>query len=78
MRVVFGVTSRLFLLGVTIKSYLTKYIVLQIAVVALKTLLWDINVDDIVTSFRTMEEGLEFYFEFNGKNCIEKNESSYE
>ena len=35
-KVVVGVTSSPFLLGVTIKSYVTKYIVAQIALVTLK------------------------------------------
>ena len=70
LRVAFGVTSSLFLLGTTIKSQLTKYIVSQIAVVALKKLLRDMYVDDVATSFRTMEEGLEFYF--NLKKCFKE------
>ena len=39
LRVVFGVTSSLFLLGATIKSQVTKYIVAQFAVVALKKII---------------------------------------
>ena len=39
LRVVFRVTSRPSLLGATIKSHLTKYIVAKIALVALKKLL---------------------------------------
>ena len=70
LRVAFGVTSSPFLLGTTIKSQLTKYIVSQIAVVALKKLLRDMYVDDVATSFRTMEEGLEFYFE--SKKCLKE------
>ena len=54
---VFGVTSSPFLLGATIKSHVTKYIVAQMAVVALKKLLRDMYVDYVATSFRTMEEG---------------------
>ena len=70
-RVVFGVPSCLFLLGKTIKSHVTKYIVAQIAVVALKTLLRDMYVDDVATTnFRTMEEDLEFYFE--SKKCLKE------
>ena len=42
LRVVFGVTSSPFLLGATIKLFVTKYIVTQIAVVALKKLLRDL------------------------------------
>ena len=63
LRVVFGVTSSPFLLGAMIKSHVSKYIVAQIAVVALKKSLRDMCVDDVATSFCTMEEGLEFYFE---------------
>ena len=54
---VYGVTSSPFLLGATIKSHVTKYIVAQMAVVALKKLLRDMYVDYVATSFRTMEEG---------------------
>ena len=61
IRVVFGVTSSPFLLGTTIKSNVTKYIVAQIAVVDLEKLLRDMYVDDVATSFRIIEEGLEFY-----------------
>ena len=39
----------------------TKYVVAQIAVVALKKLLRDMYVDYITTSFCTMEEGLSLY-----------------
>ena len=67
LRVVFWVTSSPFLLGATIKSHETKYIV-QIAVVALKKLLRDMYVDNVATCFRTVEEGLEFYFE--SKKCL--------
>ena len=70
LRVLFGVTSSPFLLGATIKSHVTKYIVAQIAVVALKKLLQDMYVDDVATSFRTMGEGLEFYFEL--KKCFKE------
>ena len=63
IRVVFGVTSSPFLLGATLKSNVTKYIVAQIAVTDLKKLLWDVYVDDVATSFRIVEEGLEFYME---------------
>ena len=70
LRVVFGVTSRPFLLGATIKSHLTKYIVAKITVVALKKLLWDMYADDVTTSFCTMEEGLEFYFE--SEKCLKE------
>ena len=63
LRVVFGVNSSPFLLGVTIKSHVTKYTITQIAVVDLKILLQDMYVDDVATSFQTIEEGLEFYFE---------------
>ena len=70
LRVTFGVTSSPFLLGTTIKSQLTKYIVSQIAVVALKKLLQDMYVDDVGTSFCTMEEGLEFYIEL--KKCLKE------
>ena len=53
------------------KSHVTKYIVAQIAVVALKTLLRDVYVDDVATtSFCTMEEDLEFYFEL--KKCLKE------
>ena len=53
------------------KSHVTKYIVAQIAVVALKTLLQDVYVDDVATtSFCTMEEDLEFYFE--SKKCLKE------
>ena len=45
LRVVFGVTSSLFLLGVPITSHVTKCIVAQIVVVALKKLLRDVYVD---------------------------------
>ena len=45
LRVVFGVTSSPFLLGVPITSHVTKYIVAQIVVVALKKLLRDVYVD---------------------------------
>ena len=70
LRVVFGVTSSPFLLGATIKSHVTKYIVAQIAVVALKKLLQDMYDDDLATSFCTMEEGLEFYFE--SRKCLKE------
>ena len=70
LRVVFGVTSSPFLLGATIKSHVTKYIVTQTVVVALKKFLRDMYVDDVSTSFRTMEEGLEFYFE--SKKCLKE------
>ena len=70
LRVAFGVTSSPFLLGTTIKSQLTKYIVSQIAVVALKKLLRDMYVDDVGTSFCTMEECLEFYTE--SKKCLKE------
>ena len=70
LRGVFGVTSSPFLLGATIKSHVTKYIVAQIAVVALKKLLQDMYVDDVATSFRTMGEDLEFYFEL--KKCFKE------
>ena len=62
------VTSSSFLLGVTRKSHVTKYIVAKIAAVVLKKLLGDMYVDDVATSFHTMEEGLEFYFE--SKKCL--------
>ena len=45
VRVVFGVTSSPFLLGASIKSHVTKYIVAQIVVVALKKLSQDMYVD---------------------------------
>ena len=70
LRVVFGVTSRPFLLGATIKSHVTKHIVAQIAVAALKKLLRDMYADHVATSFCTMEEGLEFYFE--SKKCLKE------
>ena len=70
LRVVFGVTSSPFLLGATIKSHVTKYIVTQTVVVALKKFLRDMYVDDVSTSFSTMEEGLEFYFE--SKKCLKE------
>ena len=70
LRVVFGVTSSLFFLGATKKSHVTKYITAQIAVVALKFFLLDMYVDDFSTSFLTMEEGLEFYFE--SKKCLKE------
>ena len=70
LRVIFGVTSSPFLLGATIKSHVTKYIVTQTVVVALKKFLRDMYVDDVSTSFRTMEEGLEFYFE--SKKCLKE------
>ena len=70
LRMVFGVTSSPFLLGATIKSHVTKYIVAQIAVVALKKLLQDMYDDDLATSFCTMEEGLEFYFE--SRKCLKE------
>ena len=50
LRVVFGATSSPFLLEATIKSHVT-------AVVALKKVLRDMNVDDVATSFCTMEQG---------------------
>ena len=53
LRVVFGVTSSPFLLGATIESHVTKYIVAQIALVSLKKLLRDMYVDDVATSFRS-------------------------
>ena len=59
LRVIFGVISSPFLLGVTIKAHVTKYIAAQIAVVASKKLLRDMYVDDVATTFRTMEEDLE-------------------
>ena len=65
-----GVTSSPFLLGAAIKSHVTKYIATQIAVVGLKKLLRDMYVDDVATCFRTMEEGLEFYFE--SKKCLKE------
>ena len=71
LRVVFGVTSSPFLLGVTIKLHATKYIIAQIAVVALKKLLRDMYVHDVATSFCTMEKGLEFYF-LNQENVWNK------
>ena len=70
LRVVFGVTSGPFLLGVTIKSRITKYIVAQIAVVTLDKLLRDMNINDGATSFRTMEESSEFYFQ--SKKCLKE------
>ena len=70
LRVVFRVTSSPFLLGATIKSHVTKYILAQTVVVALKKILRDMYVDDVSTSFRTMEEGLEFYFE--SKKCLKE------
>ena len=70
LRVVFGVTSSPFLLGATIKLHVTKYIVAQTVVVALKKFLRDMYVDDVSTSFCTMEEGLEFYFE--SKKCLKE------
>ena len=70
LRVVFGVTSSPFLLGATMKSHVTKYIVAQTVVVALKNFLRDMYVDDVSTSFCTMEEGLEFYFE--SKKCLKE------
>ena len=63
LRVAFGVTSSPLILAAKIKSHVTKYIIAQIALVALKKLLRDMYVDDVATSFRTMEEGLESYFE---------------
>ena len=54
LRVVFGVTSSPFLLGATIKSLVTKYIVAQIAAVALKILLRDMHADDAATGFCAM------------------------
>ena len=54
-------------MGATIKSHVTKYIVAQITVVALKKLLRDMYVHDVGTSFHTTEESLEFYFE--SKKC---------
>ena len=38
--------------------------------VHLKKLLQDMYVDDVATSFRTMEEGLELYFE--SKKCLKE------
>ena len=38
--------------------------------VALQKLLWDMYVDDVATSFHTMEEGLEFSFE--SKKCLKE------
>ena len=70
LRVVFGVNSSPFLLGATIKSHVTKYTVTQIAVVDLKTLLQDMHVDDVATSFQTMKESLEFYFEW--QKCLKE------
>ena len=69
LRVVFGVNSSPFLLGAMIKSHVTNYIVTQTAEVTLKKLLQDMYVD-VVTSFRTVEEGLEFYFE--SKKCLKE------
>ena len=71
LRLVFGVTGSPFLLGATIKSHVTKYIIAQIAVVALKKLLRDMYVDDVATSFHTMGKGLEFYF-LNQENVWKK------
>ena len=70
LRVAFGVTSSPLILAAKIKSHVTKYIIAQIALVALKKLLRDMYVDDVATSFRTMEEGLEFYFE--QKKCLKE------
>ena len=70
LRLVFEVTSSSFLLGVTIKPQVTKYIVAQIAVVALNKLLRDMYGDDVATSFDTMVEGLKFYFEL--KKCLKE------
>ena len=70
LRVAFGVTSSPLILAAKIKSHVTKYIIAQIALVALKKLLRDMYVDDVATSFRTMEEGLEFYFE--SKKCLKE------
>ena len=67
---VFGVTSSPFLLGATIKSHVTKYVVAQIVVVALEKLLRDVYVDDVATGSCTMEEGLKFYFE--SKKCLKE------
>ena len=63
------VTSSPFLLEATIKSHVTKYIIAQIAVVQLKTLLRDMYVD-VATGFCTMNKGLEFYFE--SKKCLKE------
>ena len=52
------------------KSHVTKYIVAQIVAVALKKVLQDMYVDDVVTSFHTMEEGLESNFE--SKKCLKE------
>ena len=70
LRVVFGVTSSPFLLRATIKPHVTKHIVTYIVVVALRKLLRDLYVDDVVTSLSTMEEGLEFYFE--SRKCLKE------
>ena len=67
---VFGVTSSPFLLGATIKSHVTKYVVAQIVMVALEKLLRDVYVDDVATGSCTMEEGLKFYFE--SKKCLKE------
>ena len=69
-RVGFRVTSSPFLLGAMIKSHVTEYIFTQLAVVASKKILQDMYVDDVATIFRTMKEGLEFYFEL--KKCLKK------
>ena len=51
LRVVVEVTSSPFLFEATIKSHVTKYIVAQIAAVALTKLLQYIHVDDVTISY---------------------------
>ena len=70
LRVIIGVISSLFLLGATMKSHVTKYIVTHIKVVALKNLLQGVYVDDVAAGFCTVTEGSEFYFE--SKKCLKE------
>ena len=59
LRAVFGVTSSPFLLNVTIRHHLSKYLSCHQQYV--EKLLEDLSVDNVTSGTKTIEQGKEFY-----------------